>query len=287
MHNLGGVYPCFCLGYPVEGLEKSSLSWLGGEGLLIRLRNFVSPSIMEKVKARLTKLKEAIDVCDERKNEAENSLTEARLRFETAESEKASFQRRIQLLKLELEKTVDRGEKKQTELDSLQCKTTQDELVVRELESLEVDGDEKLETLNVMVKKEQINAEDFDLQWREAERKLHVLQQDIERAENRFESSSLKQEEYTEKLASLGKRIKSLEQNESDLSEREQESEDKLVFLKDQQKEALVRADNGERDALRVERVMESLLLDIQNWKNKKADVLAEMESVSDLGDDI
>ena len=242
---------------------------------------------MEKLKARLTKLKEAIDVCDERHNVAENSLAEARLRFETAESDKASFQRRIQLLKLELEKTVDRGEKKQTELDSLQCKTTQDELVVRELESLEVDGDEKLETLNVMVKKEQVNVEDFDLQWREADRKVHVLQQEIERAENRFETSSLKKEEHMEKLESLGKRIKSLEQNESGLSEREQESEEKLVFLKDQQKEALLRADNGERDALRVERVMESLLLDIQNWNNKKADVLAEMESVSDLGDDI
>ena len=131
--------------------------WLLGsvaKELLIRPRNFVSPSIMEKVKERMSKLKEAINVCDEHKNKTENSLTKARLRFEMAESEKASLQRMIQLLKLDLEKTVDRGEKKQTELDSLQCKTTQDELVVRELESLEVDGDEKLETLNVMVKGE-------------------------------------------------------------------------------------------------------------------------------------
>ena len=136
-------------------------------------------------------------------------------------------------------------------------------------------------------KKEQIKAEDFDLQWRNADRKLHVLQHEIERAENRFKTSSLTKEVYIETLESLGKRIKSLEQNESDLSEREEESEEKLVFLKDQQKEALLRADNGERDALRVERVNESLLSDIQNWKNMKAEVLADMEFVSDLGKDI
>lgn len=242
---------------------------------------------MDKIKAKLNKYKEEIDLCEEREKEARSGLTEAKGRLDVAENDKASHQRRLKLLKKDLDKTNEQVRQKQEELYALQSKTAEDEVVVKQLETQEVEGDEKLETLNDLVKRGQLQAEDHDLQCREAGRKIHVLKQEVERAENRYEVSSIKIEQAIEKLDHLGGKIKSLEEREYDQSERETENEQKVAFLQQQEKEALVRAENAERDAVRLERVVEGLLLDIHNWRNKKEDVLAEMSSVSSLADDI
>lgn len=242
---------------------------------------------MEKIRAKLNKIKEGIDLCEERELVAKNSLTEAKSRLEAAEIQKASFIRRITLLKKDMEKMNDSLETKKEQLDGLESKIAEDEIVVKSLENQEVEGDEKLETLNVMVKREQIEVEDYDLQCREASRKLQVLEKEVERAEGRYESNSIKVEMITESLVKLGSKIKSLEERESDQSERETDNEQKLAFLRDQEKEALVRAENAERDVARLGRVAESLILDIENWKNKKQDIIAEMSSVTSLADDI
>ena len=53
--------------------------------------------------------------------------------------------------------------------------------------------------------------------------------------------------------------MRSLEDRDNDAAEREIEAEEKLRFLEDQLKEAVVRAENAERDVVRNENIVASI----------------------------
>ena len=242
---------------------------------------------MEKIKARINKLKEDIDACEQQESESKGLLSEALARLEAAETEKNSFRRRLQILQSEVAKTNDRLAERQERLDSLETKTAEHETAVKNLEDQEVEGDERLGTLSDQLKRGQIEVENYDTQWREAKRKEVVLVQDLEKAESRIEDSTARIDQLMKAITNATDQIKDLEAREYDQSERETLNEEKLAFLASQQKEVLGRAEAGERDAARLERIIAGLNEDIKNWKNKTEDVLAEIEDVNNMAEDM
>ena len=242
---------------------------------------------MEKIKARINKLKEDIDACEQQESESKGLLNEALTRLEAAETEKNSFRRRLQILQSEVAKTNDRLAERQERLDSLETKTAEHETAVKTLEDQEVEGDERLGTLSDQLKRGQIEVETYDTQWREAKRKEVVLVRDLEKAESRIEDSTARIDQLMKAITNATDQIKDLEAREYDQSERETLNEEKLAFLACQQKEVLGRAEAGERDAARLERIIAGLNEDIKNWKNKTEDVLAEIEDVNNMAEDM
>lgn len=242
---------------------------------------------MDKIKAKVNYLKESIDACDEREKKAKADLKEATARYEAAEADKRSFKRRQEILEVEVQKTNERLAEKREKLNNLEAKTAADEEAVKDLESQEVQGDEKIVSLADMIKRGQLEAEDYEMQWSEAKRKKAVLLSDINKTESRLQESTLRIEELMETINYASSKIKVLEAREYDQTERENENEQKLAFLSQQEKEAMVRMENAERDATRLARVVDGLQSDIRNWKNKTSSVLAEIDEMNSMADDI
>lgn len=232
-------------------------------------------------------MKQDIDVCEQQEADAKAALNEAKARQEAAEMEKESFKRRLRILRDEVRKTNERLADKKELLDGLESKTAEHEIAVKNLENQEVEGDERLATLADQISRGKLEVEGYDTQWREAKRKEVVLLKDLEKAEMRYEQNSMRIEELMDTVNNATNKIRDLEAREYDQSQRETTNEEKLVFLAAQEKEALIRAEAGERDAARLERVIDALLNDIKNWKNKTADVRAELEDVNNMVEDM
>jgi chromosome segregation ATPase len=150
---------------------------------------------MEKVKARINKLKEDIDACEQRQSDSKALYNEATNRLETAETERNSFRRRIKIILGEVKKTNERLAEKQELLDNFESKTAEHETAVKNLESQEVEGDERLVTLSDQIKRGQSDAETYDSQWREAKRKEVVVLNDLEKAESRLADNTARTDE--------------------------------------------------------------------------------------------
>ena len=242
---------------------------------------------MEKVKARINKLKEDIEACEKRESESKALLSEANVRLESAESETNSFRRRLKILQGEVTKTNERLAERQERLNTLESKTAEHEIAVKSLEDQEVEGDERLGTLSDEIKRGQVEVETYDTQWREAIRKEVVLLNDVEKADSRFQENSSRIEHLMKAINNASAQIKDLEAREDDQSERDTLNEEKLAFLAEQYKEVLIKAEAGERDAARLERIIAGLEADIQNSKNKTADVIAEIDEVNNMVEDM
>ncbi|XP_028415934.1 tropomyosin alpha-4 chain-like [Dendronephthya gigantea] len=242
---------------------------------------------MEKVKARINKLKQDIEDCEQQEANAKVALNEAKTRQEAAEMEKESFKRRLQILREEVKKTNERLAHKKELLNGLESKTAEHEIAVKNLENQEVEGDERLASLADQISRGKLEVDGYDTQYQEAQRKEVVLLSDLEKAELRFEQSSLRIEELMDTIRNTTNKIRDLEARESDQTQRETTNEEKMVFLSDQKKEAICRAESGERDTARLQRVIDTLGHDIKHWKDKTADVLAEIEDVNNMVEDM
>ena len=242
---------------------------------------------MERIKAKINKYKEDIDCCEQRESESKALYADAKNRLETAESERNSFCRRLKIIEGEVIKTKERLAEKQERLDNLESQTAEHETAVKNLENQEVEGDEKIGVLSDQLKRGQTEAEAYDTQWREAKRKEVVLLKELEKAESRYTDNTAHIEQLMKVIAKASEEMKDLEARESDQSERETVNEEKVLFLREQNKETLSRAEASERDAARLQRIVAGLQDDIRNWKNKTDDIRAEIEDVNNMAEDI
>jgi tropomyosin-1 len=242
---------------------------------------------MEKLKARISKLKEDIDACEQRESEAKALHAEAKNRLELAESERNSFRRRLKIIEGDVAKTNERLAEKQDRLDSLESQTAEHDTARKNLEDQEVEGDERLVQLSDQLKRGQTETEAYDTQYSEAKRREVVLLADLDKAESRYADNSARIEQLMKAIANASEDIRDLESRESDQCDRETLNEEKVVFLSEQIKETLSKAESSERDAARLKRLVTNILAEIGNWKNKTADVFAEMEDVNNMADGI
>lgn len=242
---------------------------------------------MDKIKARINKLKQDIDVCEERESIAKGLLSEANARLDAAETEKNSFKRRLLIVKGEVAKTNERLYEKQNRLSGLESKTAEHEMAVKNLEDQEVEGDEMLGSLSDQLKRGQIEVETYDTQWREAKRKEAVLLNELDKAQSRFKESSARIEHFMKCIANTTDLIKDLEARESDQSERDTLNEEKSAFLTEQLKVAHLRVEAGERDGARLERIITKLKSDQKTWKLKTEDIYIQREELEEAAKEI
>lgn len=79
----------------------------------------MSSEHMNKVKAKLSAIKNKIDDAEDREQQAREKLQDAIAIEDKADSDVQSYQRRIQLVKDELQKTLETLEEKERRLDAM------------------------------------------------------------------------------------------------------------------------------------------------------------------------
>lgn len=238
---------------------------------------------LDKVRDTLVKLKESIDNAEEREIEAVQEKREADSRLEKAEEETESYRRRIKLLKADLEKTKKTLADKQERLAHVEGRSMDDDEKRREYEGLEIERDDQLAIVEEEVQNAKREASESAHILMESTRKLQVLETDLEKVHQRLDAADSKEKAFIELIEQNGEELRNLEDRDNDAAERELEAEEKLRFLADQLKEAVIRAENAERDVVRNENIVVSIRNDLNGVKDSHAKIGNEIDKIDDL----
>lgn len=241
---------------------------------------------MNKIKEKMTTLKESIDRADEREADAKSELKEAEARAEHQANEAEAIRRRIKLLSAELAKVEERVDEQQERLDHVTQKGEKEEMVRKELEEVETEGDEKITELESLIVEASKEREEKTNVLNEAKRREVVLQRDLQTAVDREEKSMSTVRQLEKSLDRITEKMQNLEQADEEASEREQVTEEKMLFLGEQLKDANSRVDTAEREIGKLERTADSIMEEINSWKGKKKELEEEMQEITAIADE-
>jgi predicted nucleic acid-binding Zn-ribbon protein len=109
-------------------------------------------SQLQKVKERLSKYKEDIDVAEERELKAKSDRIDVEARCETTSNEVDGLKRRLVLIQKDLDKVNDRLDSAQSKLNHAEGRFGDDDGVRQEFEVTEMERDEQLAVLDEVIR---------------------------------------------------------------------------------------------------------------------------------------
>lgn len=251
--------------------------------------NFKAKATMSltKLKEKMTKLKDDTEQAEEREADAKSLLKDTNEKAERDQNEAEGLKRRITLLKADLAKTTERLEEAEGKLGEITQKGENEEMVRKELEEVEVEGDEKISMLEESCVEAAKEREEKVHLLNEASRRMVVIKRDLQTAKEKEEKYLDTYEKLKDTLRNFTEQTKELEELDEEASEKEQLSEEKMGFLKEQVKEANGRAEVAEREVCKLERLKEETTSEIKNWGEKIKEIVQEMDDITCLDDEM
>nr|ABF51018.1 tropomyosin 2 [Nematostella vectensis] len=231
-----------------------------------------------KLKEKMQQIKDQTDDAEERELGAKSLLKEAEAKEEQLLSEASGIQRRITLLNSELEKKNERVEEQEKLLQNLVHNSEMNEEARKGLEESEMKGDEKIMDLEAKLKEmERVEKETLET-LTEAERKEVVVTRDLERAIEKGRTLENRIQSLESTMGNALTNIQKLEASGDEAYEREELKEEKLKFFQEQLKQYEQRYEDAEREALKLERINDTIIIEIDSYKKKKEEILREMD---------
>ena len=251
--------------------------------------NFKARATMSltKLKEKMTKLKDDTEIAEEREADAKSMLKDTNEKVERDQNEAEGLKRRITLLKADLAKTTERLEEAEGRLGEITQKGENEEMVRKELEEVEVEGDEKISMLEESCVEAAKEREEKVHLLNEASRRMVVIKRDLQTAKEKEEKYLDTYEKLKDTLRNFTEQTKELEELDEEASEKEKLSEEKMRFLKEQVKEANGRAEVAEREVCKLERLKEETTSEIKNWGGKIKEIVQEMDDITCLDDEM
>ena len=251
--------------------------------------NFKARATMSltKLKEKMTKLKDDTEIAEEREADAKSMLKDTNEKVERDQNEAEGLKRRITLLKADLAKTTERLEEAEGKLGEITQKGENEEMVRKELEEVEVEGDEKISMLEESCVEAAKEREEKVHLLNEASRRMVVIKRDLQTAKEKEEKYLDTYEKLKDTLRNFTEQTKELEELDEEASEKEKLSEEKMRFLKEQVKEANGRAEVAEREVCKLERLKEETTSEIKNWGGKIKEIIQEMDDITCLDDEM
>ena len=235
----------------------------------------------------MTKLKDDTEQAEEREADAKSLLKDTNEKAERDQNEAEGLKRRITLLKADLAKTTERLEEAEGKLGEITQKGENEEMVRKELEEVEVEGDEKISMLEESCVEAAKEREEKVHLLNEATRRMVVIKRDLQTAKEKEEKHLDTYEKLKDTLRNFTEQTKELEELDEEASGKEQLNEEKMRFLKEQVKEANGRAEVAEREVSKLERLKEETTSEIKNWGGKIKEIMQEMDDITCLDDEM
>lgn len=251
--------------------------------------NFKARATMSltKLKEKMTKLKDDTEIAEEREADAKSMLKDTNEKVERDQNEAEGLKRRITLLKADLAKTTERLKEAERKLGEITQKGENEEMVRKELEEVEVEGDEKISMLEESCVEAAKEREEKVHLLNEASRRMVVIKRDLQTAKEKEEKYFDTYEKLKDTLTNFTEQTKELEELDEEASEKEQLSKEKMGFLKEQVQEANGRAEVAEREVCKLERLKEETTSEIKNWGGKIKEIIQEMDDITCLDDEM
>lgn len=243
------------------------MSSAGGAGALMSLKNK-----MQSLREEMDKSKDQYELkCKEL--EAEQALRSQ------AESELAGLTRKLQLLEDDFEQTQSRLKSATEQLVELGKVADESERGRKALENRQNLDDDRITTLERMVKESSASGEEAERKYEEVARKLQLCTSELDKAEDRADTAEMKVKTLDTELHIVTNTLKSLELNESKASQREDTYEGTIKDLSARLKDAETRASEAERSATKLQFDVDRLEEELQQQKARNKVLQEEMDT--------
>ncbi|XP_046859807.1 tropomyosin-like [Xenia sp. Carnegie-2017] len=240
---------------------------------------------LQRVKDRLSKFKEEIDLAEEKEIQAKNDLLQAVERLEKTRNEVLAHKRRLVLVKDDLDKVNERIEISKAKLNHAEGRHGGDDELRQEFEITELERDEVLATLEEQCETAKRLKNEAHNVLVDGERKQAVLEEEVQRTDERIRIAEERVTALKSKVNDMAVEIRTLEDRDNDAAEREELTEEKLKFLEDQLREMDERADMGERDVAKIEIIIQNCYNELKTFDLKTQKVQHEVAEIGRLAD--
>jgi len=194
------------------------------------------------------------------------------------EEEVSGLQRRVILLDDDITRSEGRLSVESKKLEEAAKLADEAERARKILENKGMQNDERIDSLDQNIIIATGVAIDSSRKMEEASRKLAMTQVDLERTLSRCEESEVEIQELEDELKIVGQNMKTLELSETEALLRQEKYEETIRTLAANLKMTEITAAHSEREAARLQKELDAVILELQDWKDKYEEVCVELE---------
>jgi len=194
------------------------------------------------------------------------------------EEEVSGLQRRVILLDDDITRSEGRLSVESKKLEEAAKLADEVERARKILENKGMQNDERIDSLDQNIIIATSVAIDSSRKMEEASRKLAMTQVDLERTLSRCEESEVEIQELEDELKIVGQNMKTLELSETEALLRQEKYEETIRTLAANLKMTEITAAHSEREAARLQKELDAVILELQDWKDKYEEVCVELE---------
>jgi len=194
------------------------------------------------------------------------------------EEEVSGLQRRVILLDDDITRSEGRLSVESKKLEEAAKLADEVERARKILENKGMQNDERIDSLDQNIIIATSVAIDSSRKMEEASRKLAMTQVDLERTLSRCEESEVEIQELEDELKIVGQNMKTLELSETEALLRQEKYEETIRTLAANLKMTEIQAAHAEREAAKLQKELDAVLLDLEDWKDKYQEICVELE---------
>jgi len=194
------------------------------------------------------------------------------------EEEVSGLQRRVILLDDDITRSEGRLSVESKKLEEAAKLADEAERARKILENKGMQNDERIDSLDQNIIIATSVAIDSSRKMEEASRKLAMTQVDLERTLSRCEESEVEIQELEDELKIVGQNMKTLELSETEALLRQEKYEETIRTLAANLKMTEIQAAHAEREAAKLQKELDAVLLDLEDWKDKYQEICVELE---------
>jgi len=194
------------------------------------------------------------------------------------EEEVSGLQRRVILLDDDIGRSEGRLSVESKKLEEAAKLADEVERARKILENKGMQNDERIDSLDQNIIITTSVAIDSSRKMEEASRKLAMTQVDLERTLSRCEESEVEIQELEDELKIVGQNMKTLELSETEALLRQEKYEETIRTLAANLKMTEIQAAHAEREAAKLQKELDNVVADLEDWKDKYQEICVELE---------
>jgi len=194
------------------------------------------------------------------------------------EEEVSGLQRRVILLDDDIGRSEGRLSVESKKLEEAAKLADEVERARKILENKGMQNDERIDSLDSNIIIATSVAIDSSRKMEEASRKLAMTQVDLERTLSRCEESEVEIQELEDELKVVGQNMKTLELSETEALMRQEKYEETIRTLAANLKMTEIQAAHAEREAAKLQKELDAVIAELQDWKDKYEEICTELE---------
>merc|ERR1711970_1534739 len=227
---------------------------------------------------KIMKVENGLDDATEALQASTVNIEEAEKQQLVNEEEVSALQRRCSLLDDDCSRSDGRLQVESTKLTEAAAEAEAVEIKRKLLEAKNMVNEERIDSLESQITTASEVALISTRNQEEISRKLAMTQVELDRTVEKATEAEAKIQELEEQLNIVGQNMKTLELSETNALKRHEEFEEKIRDLILNLKFTEIQAAAAEREAAKLQKELDALVAELNDWKEKYGEICVELE---------